>query len=164
VATLKERLMAKVKVAENGCWERTVGVNNLGYSTLRFQGKMYAAHRAAYEVFIGPIPEGLQIDHLCRNRVCVNPDHLEPVTRRENLLRGEGFSAQAARKTHCPQGHCYEGDNLYRTLEGHRKCRACHRDEMNRKSAENRALGLTYNGKPRQRKERKRRSADPRTK
>lgn len=85
------------------------------------------AHRVAYEQARGPIPEGLELDHLCRNRACVNPDHLEPVTHRENLLRADTFAARHAAQTHCVNGHEFTPDNTYiRTRpEGGRECRAC---------------------------------------
>lgn len=80
----------------------------------------------SHELHKGPIPEGLVIDHLCRNRGCVNPDHLEAVTQRENILRGEGLAAANARKTHCPKGHPYSGENLYVVpSSGRRQCRIC---------------------------------------
>lgn len=86
------------------------------------------AHRVVYEELVGPIPDGLMLDHLCRVRHCVNPEHLEPVTNRENVLRGEGHSAKAARATHCLKGHPYAGENLRILSNGWRRCRACHRE------------------------------------
>jgi hypothetical protein len=91
------------------------------------RGKYRYAHREAWEEVHGPIPPGLQIDHLCRNRACVNVEHLELVTQRENLLRGQGASAKNARKTHCPQGHPYDEENTFVTTRGTRKCRTCRR-------------------------------------
>ena len=85
---------------------------------------MVMAHRAAYEVRIGPIPDGMVIDHLCRNRACINPAHMEPVTNRENVLRGTGPSAQHARKTHCNYGHAYDDQNTMHR-RGRRHCRKC---------------------------------------
>lgn len=79
-------------------------------------------HRLAYQLLVGPIPEGLTLDHLCRNRVCCNPAHLEPCTRLENYKRG---IHKETTKTHCPQGHEYAGWNLIVTNKGHRRCRAC---------------------------------------
>ena len=92
---------------------------------------MLTVHRVAYEAAVGPIPEGLQLDHLCRNTLCTNPAHLEPVTCRENLLRGNTLQAANAAKTHCPYGHPYAGENLrVRRLKSGglgRSCRECAR-------------------------------------
>ena len=84
------------------------------------EGKKQAAHRHSYETLVGPIPAGLVIDHLCRNRACVNPDHMEPVTQREYILLGNSHSAVNARKTRCPQGHEYTYHRM-----GHRTCGPC---------------------------------------
>lgn len=87
---------------------------------------MRSVHRLAWEEVRGPIPAGLVIDHLCRNRACYRIDHLEVVTQRENILRGEGATAVHARKTQCPQGHPYSGPNLYvEPSTGKRRCRTC---------------------------------------
>ena len=94
---------------ENGCWQWVGHCAATGYGTHHDKsGKTVLAHRALYEMFRGPIPTELQLDHLCRNRSCVNPDHLEAVTQRENLLRGVGAPARNIRKTHCPNGHAYD--------------------------------------------------------
>lgn len=114
-------------VCENGCHEWTGCKKPNGYGELQRGGKHLFAHRFYYEQSKGPIPLGKQIDHLCRKRDCVNPDHLEAVTQRENLLRGDGFSAECARKTHCPKGHLLSADNLVtwaRNNKG-RACRTC---------------------------------------
>lgn len=95
-----------------------------------------AAHRVAYEALVAPIAAGLQLDHLCRVRRCVNPAHVEPVTQAENLRRGETITARAVAATHCPQGHPYSGENLYVNPEGHRHCRQCARDRNARRRAE----------------------------
>lgn len=122
------------KVDKTGdCWEWTAGKTKAGYGKFRVGSqtdgtrRLAEAHRWAYEHSVGPIPEGLELDHLCRNRACVNPAHLEPVTRRVNCLRGEGAVADNARKTHCPKGHAYVGDNvLPHGKDGTaRKCREC---------------------------------------
>jgi hypothetical protein len=112
------------------CWNWTGALDN-GYG--RFQGgprgsKVHRAHRLAYELLVGPIPEGLVLDHLCRNRRCVNPDHLEPVTNRINVLRGEGWAASRARQTHCIHGHEFTPANTYvDPKRGTRGCRECRR-------------------------------------
>ena len=80
---------------------------------------------ASYEHFRGAIPEGLNLDHLCRNRKCVNPDHLEAVTQRVNVMRGVSVTAENMRKSHCPTGHPYDAANTYVRANGHRGCRAC---------------------------------------
>lgn len=119
-----EKFWARVEKTE-GCWNWTGGKQGGGYGTLHVgDGRYQLAHRYSYELHIGPIPEGLTLDHKCRNRGCVNPAHLEPVTNRENILRGTSPSALHARKTHCPAGHAYEGDNLIRR-RGTRECRQC---------------------------------------
>lgn len=112
------------KVRKGECWEWTGCITNRGYGLFQDGKKLRSVHRWSYERFIGQIPDGLTIDHLCRNRACVRPDHLEPVSARENVLRGIGISAENARKTECLRGHPLSGDNLY-LYQGKRHCRAC---------------------------------------
>jgi hypothetical protein len=109
------------------CW-LWLGARGGHYGSYYSDGKSVLAHRFAYEALVGPIPDGLQIDHLCRVRLCVNPAHLEPVTQRENILRGTGPTAVNARKTHCPKGHQYDEGNT-RWYKNKRWCRACHREQ-----------------------------------
>lgn len=111
----------------SGCWLWTGAVNPHGYAKIRIDGTDWLGHRLAYELFVGPIPRGLELDHKCRVRSCINPDHMEPVTGRENILRGESVSAQNARKTHCNHGHKFMPENTYVYPNGHRVCRACKR-------------------------------------
>lgn len=116
------------KVDKTGvCWEWTGWRDSDGYG--KFGGRRLLtnrAHRLAYELVVGPIPDDLPLDHLCRNPGCVNPAHLEPVTHRENILRGVGRTAQNARKTHCAKGHPYDEVNTIWRKSGGRRCRQCH--------------------------------------
>ena len=123
-----ERFMLKVAQGQKGCVFWTAGTTWNGYGLFWVNGRHVYAHRWAYEYFKGPIPDGLQLDHLCRNRSCVNPAHLEPVTQRENLLRGNTHAATNSAKTHCPKGHEYAGANLYTYPDGRRDCRTCQAD------------------------------------
>lgn len=120
---------------KSGCWE-SKGTHSDGYAMLRDPryGKMRNMHVIAYEIFVGTVPEGKELDHLCRNRGCVNPSHLEAVPPRTNKLRGEGVAAKNARKTHCVRGHPLEGPeaDLKPDSRGRRICRKCvhyHRHE-----------------------------------
>jgi hypothetical protein len=123
-----------LKVDRSGeCWEWQ-GAKTLGYGHFSLNKKAVKAHRVAYELTRGPIPDGLVIDHLCRNRACVKPDHLEPVTHAVNILRGTGQSARNARKTVCKYGHALTPDNVYvHPANGSRNCRQCHRDNESRR-------------------------------
>lgn len=111
----------------SGCWlwSGRIRTNNRGlsYGSVSVQGKKTGAHRYAYTAEIGPIPEGMVIDHLCRTPLCVNPAHLEPVTHQENVRRGI-VGENNRSKTHCSRGHEYSGENLY-LYRGGRYCRAC---------------------------------------
>lgn len=134
--TLEERFWVKVnKQAPNGCWEWIGAMSGNGYGSIRIDHKARNAHRVSYELVVGLIPEGLTLDHLCRNRACVNPEHLEPVTIGVNTLRGESVSAINARKTHCVNGHEFTLENTYirRQKGGYgRMCRECGRDSRRR--------------------------------
>jgi len=130
---VKERFLEKVKKSGT-CWNWDASIRRGGYGRFTINGKSVVAHRFSYELLIGPIPEGMQLDHLCRNRKCVNPDHLEPVTLQENLRRGEGnkkATIAAAKKRmskkYCKRGHPYDSINTYIRPDGGRDCRTCAR-------------------------------------
>lgn len=134
--TLEQRFWAKVNKGEaDECWLWTGWKFVTGYGRMKIRGRAVPAHRLAYELLVGAIPDGLTIDHLCRNHACVNPAHLEPVTHRENVLRGISPSARQARQTHCKRGHPLSGANLVVRCDGARICMACRRDREHRKRA-----------------------------
>ena len=135
MSTYLKQIDRHVQVEDNGCWRlltlvkhRPIALLSNGYTPVTVSGVRVLGHRWVWEAFNGPIPDGLVIDHLCRNPACVNPAHLEPVLQRENLLRGDTFQARNASKTECPQGHQYDEANLIRSKDGRRKCKACHRE------------------------------------
>jgi hypothetical protein len=129
----ESRLWSKMdKEAPGGCWQWLGCLKNGGYGAFSLHYKTYGAHRFVYEFLVGPIPDGLQLDHLCRNRGCVNPAHLEPVTQQDNMLRGAAPAAQLAKQTHCKRGHPWTEENtqLYTSPKRnlpYRRCRICRR-------------------------------------
>lgn len=137
-----ERFMRKVD--KQDCWLWTGGLTHDGYGRF-YRGlidgvnRFTIASRFAYEALVGPIPDGLQVDHLCRVRRCVNPAHLRLLTGRENKLAGDTINARNAAKTHCPKNHPYDAVNTYLTPDGRRDCRTC-RSEAGRRSRARRAV------------------------
>ena len=136
--TPAERFESKIDKSGD-CWEWLGTIYKTGYGQFKVKKKQYLAHRWSYEHYVGPIPEGLVIDHLCRNRSCVNPDHLEPVTNEENLYRGKGYRIMNGMDDSCIHGHKYTPENTYWAPNGrHVRCRTCQR-EQERKRARKRA-------------------------
>ncbi len=137
--TRAEQFASSYDVDANGCWIWNRSLVTNGYAAF-WDGGIVTGHRWSYENFIGPIPAGLQLDHLCRVRSCVNPDHLEPVTLAENVLRGVGVSAVNARKTHCQNNHPFDTANTYIGSNGSRVCRPCkaawHQERVRKSRAE----------------------------
>ena len=109
----------------SGCWEWLGHKTQGGYGVYPFEGRTHTAHRLSYRFAKGPIPTGLEIDHLCRNHGCVNPDHIEAVTHRVNMVRGNTFIAAKVGQTHCIHGHLFNEKNTYIKPNGTRMCRSC---------------------------------------
>lgn len=132
-ATADKRFWGKVERRDNHeCWPWTGSIGSNGYGNFFYQGRVISAHRFSYELNVGPIPEGLQIDHVakrgCTMTICVNPAHLEPVTPRENTMRAPRSQATInASRTHCPHGHPYDIENTRITKTGARLCLTCQR-------------------------------------
>lgn len=123
-----ESILSRLVICEpsalpTGCWEWSGGRSWLGYGVVCYQGKKRPVHVFVYEHFVGPVPEGLELDHLCRNRACGNFEHVEPVTHLENVRRGAGPPQR--HWTHCSRGHEFSSDNIYVDPLGRRNCRTC---------------------------------------
>jgi len=145
-----DRLLAKVRIdPDSECWVWTGALmpNGYGAFTVKIDGKWKRCypHRISYEIHIGEIPKGLDIDHLCRNRACINPAHLEPVSRRENLARGETLIAKQLKQTHCKNGHLLDKSNLsaYKLKKGKRECLTCHRERERKRRQDLRGKAAT---------------------
>lgn len=131
---LGEIFLDHIRKDESGCWEWLGAKDNNGYGVIRIMGERRFAHRISHEIHKGLIPDGFHIDHLCRNTSCANPDHLEAVTPKENVLRGVGVAAINAKKTLCVRGHELAGENLY-IYRGERICVACRRFHSSKRRA-----------------------------
>jgi hypothetical protein len=128
IIDLPHHVFEKMMPVDDGCWLWTAAISAGGYGRSWDGKKSIYAHRQVYEAIVGPIAPGLQIDHLCRVRSCVNPSHLEPTTQRINILRGVSPVANNARKIYCIRGHLLSGDNLVKRSRSGRNCLTCHRD------------------------------------
>jgi HNH endonuclease len=129
------RLAERALICASGCYEWMGRTDGDGYGRMHvsrtladgsYLPQWKPVHRVAYEYWVGPIPEGLTIDHLCRNKRCFRPDHLEAVPSGVNTLRGEGAAARNARKTHCKHGHPFDEANTRYLPSGYRECKMCH--------------------------------------
>lgn len=121
--TTEERFMSKL-IKTDTCWIwKKPGPQ--GYGAFHYIDRDYAAHIVSYLLFVGDVPNGMELDHQCRNRTCVNPEHLKPMTHQENVRIGEGHAGVNARKTHCNRGHEFDYWNTYIRLNGNRRCRKC---------------------------------------
>lgn len=140
-SAIAERLMAAVEIdPDTGCWLWThLSRYRDGYGQIRFKGTKHKAHRLSYETFVGPIPDGLVLDHLCRVRHCINPAHLEPVTQAENLRRGMAPAHITHRTGVCQRGHVITGYNAQRQVGGWTNCRECRNASKRRYFARKRA-------------------------
>ncbi len=138
---LPANMSRRIALAPTGCWLWTGDRYENGYGRGWIgKGLSRQAHRAVYLVLVGQVPEGLVLDHLCRTKLCVNPRHLDVVTHRENILRGEGIAAINAVKTHCVHGHEFDEENTRWTRQGWRYCQRCRvetnqREYLRRKAA-----------------------------
>lgn len=141
-ASVRLRIVKHIRHTPAGCWEWTGCLFATGYGSIKQRGGRMLAHRVSFAALRGPIPENQTLDHLCRNKACVNPAHLEIVPLSVNVLRNEGPSAINKRKTHCDRGHPLETVNLVnRSGRTHRTCLECHR-------ASSRAAGRRWRAKP----------------
>lgn len=126
------RLMDKVEILPSGCWKWTAYINaDRGYGRFDLDRKKIPAHHASYILLVGEIPDGMELDHLCRNRWCVNPEHLEPVTHPENMRR--------TRKAHCRKGHLFTPENTRDDSAGRRRCKTCEKDRSRKSRAKSAA-------------------------
>lgn len=124
-STPLQRIVSKIRITpDSSCWVWGGTCNRNGYGEIKI-GKTRYVHRVMYELLVGPISQGMQIDHLCRNRACCNPFHLEQVTQQENVMRGFSPSANGARQTHCNSGHLFDESNTFYNMKGHRICLKC---------------------------------------
>lgn len=143
---IEERISEKFQINyETGCWEWTGALDIGGYGQISVDNRCKLAHRISWNVFKGAIPNGLQIDHLCRNRKCVNPDHLRVTTRKDNILCSNGITARQVRQTHCKRGHEFTKENTYIDTKEGRNCIECKRMLQRRWGAKNKEKVKLWN-------------------
>jgi HNH endonuclease len=129
-ASLWYRVVIKIRVGDDGCWYWMGALNNKGYAMVGLSGKGVLVHKALYERGVGPVPDGYELDHLCRHRSCVCPGHLEPVTHTENMRRSPLVGRnQNTDKRYCKRGHEFTEANTRIKLDGSRACRICQREQ-----------------------------------
>lgn len=142
IITTPDTFVLSVELTDNDCWiPINYTPNTSGYCVFQGAGEQHLIHRWAWESLRGPIPPSLVIDHLCRNRACCNPDHLEPVTLIENIMRGEGIMAQNARREECVNGHPFNAENTKKRGKHGRRCIQCERDAQKRYYHKKKKLG-----------------------
>lgn len=150
IEALYHRVLSRIEISSAGCWVWQGTKTRKGYgqtSAKRLGQKKLYTHRIVYEHLHGPIPDGLQIDHLCRVTACCNPTHLELVTPKENTRRGLSAAKSRVRQqavTECPRGHPYVEENVYRDARGARSCRQCRRDQNRKWTEKRRAYAALY--------------------
>ena len=127
--SLADRFHEKYIIQADGCWRWTAAVNGDGYGRIGYGGRgcSMMAHRASWQVHGKEVPDDMELDHLCKNRWCVNPDHLEAVPHKVNVLRGASIATRYSARTHCDAGHPFAGENLILRSDGGRGCRICTR-------------------------------------
>ena len=136
-----ERIWNKVIIDPvSGCWNFTGASTKEGYGRIHLDGRLQLPHRVMYEKLIGPIPNGLELDHSCRNPSCCNPEHLEPVTPQVNQLRGNTVSSRNALVTCCPKGHPYDKENTRVRPDGSRNCKECDRESARKRYWKKKAM------------------------
>ena len=124
-----ERFIDHIEILNNGCWQWLGSLSTSGYGKHYIGSTQFFAHRFSYTIFNNEIPKNLHIDHLCRNRGCVNPEHLEAVTRKTNILRGNGATAINNRKKYCKNGHPFIRENISKVPNG-KRCKICYNSWM----------------------------------
>jgi len=137
------RFFEKIDDTKGNCWLWTASKNRDGYGMVRLDGKNRSAHRVSFEIFVTDIPNYLMIDHLCRNRGCVNPEHMELVTNKENIFRGVGIAVTNSKKTKCHRGHNFTDENTFISKIGSRNCRKCLKIRNDLRPRKKEVLGLS---------------------